>query len=143
MGYGFVKFADAASATQAVQHMNGYRLEGKVLAVRVAGKPPPPGGAGIVPNAPQPTGFPQQQQAQKQQPPGPPWQFYGSTSSLEYTTNASLQPVWSSRGLSRRSSCRKSHASWSFLGPQGHFHHSEVRIQVLQGKDRHHLHHLV
>lgn len=71
-GYGFVKFADAASAAQAVQHMNGYRLEGKVLAVRVAGKPPPPGGAGIAPNVPQPTGFPQQQQAQKQPPPGQP-----------------------------------------------------------------------
>lgn len=66
-GYGFVKFADAASATQAVQHMNGYRLEGKVLAVRVAGKPPPPGGAGIAP-----TGFPQQPQAQKQPAPLPP-----------------------------------------------------------------------
>eukprot|EP00250_Pteridium_aquilinum_P021501 c25145_g4_i1 orf=555-3518(-) len=70
-GYGFVKFADAASAAQAVQHMNGYRLEGKVLAVRVAGKPPPPGGAGV-PNGALPTGFPQQQQVQKQPPLGPP-----------------------------------------------------------------------
>ncbi|MCO5578567.1 hypothetical protein L7F22_032422 [Adiantum nelumboides] len=71
-GYGFVKFADAASATQAVQHMNGYRLEGKVLAVRVAGKPPPPGGPGVVTGT-QPTGFSQQPSAQTQPPPaGPP-----------------------------------------------------------------------
>ncbi|MCO5556244.1 hypothetical protein L7F22_009790 [Adiantum nelumboides] len=41
-GYAFVKFADATAAAQAVTHMNGYRLDGKALAVRVAGKPPPP-----------------------------------------------------------------------------------------------------
>lgn len=40
-GYAFVKFADAGAASQAVLHMNGYRLDGKALAVRVAGKPPP------------------------------------------------------------------------------------------------------
>ncbi|KAH7447291.1 hypothetical protein KP509_01G100600 [Ceratopteris richardii] len=39
-GYAFVKFADVAAASQAVIHMNGYRLDGKALAVRVAGKPP-------------------------------------------------------------------------------------------------------
>ncbi|MCO5564592.1 hypothetical protein L7F22_018257 [Adiantum nelumboides] len=37
-GYGFVKFSDAAAATQAVLHLNGYRLDGKVLAVSIAGK---------------------------------------------------------------------------------------------------------
>lgn len=75
-GYGFVKFADAASAAQAVQHMNGYRLEGKVLAVRVAGKPPPPGGiAGA--SGPQPTGFTQQPPTQNLPPPGPPSNFMG------------------------------------------------------------------
>ncbi|KAH7447436.1 hypothetical protein KP509_01G107100 [Ceratopteris richardii] len=41
-GYAFVKFADVASASQAVVHMNGYRIDGKALAVRVAGRPPPP-----------------------------------------------------------------------------------------------------
>ncbi|MCO5586425.1 hypothetical protein L7F22_040365, partial [Adiantum nelumboides] len=36
-GYGFVKFSNVA-ATQAVLHLNGYRLDGKVLAVRIAGR---------------------------------------------------------------------------------------------------------
>lgn len=70
-GYGFVKFCDAAAAAQAVLHMNGYRLEGKVLAVRIAGKPPGPGGPQI----------PLPQQQQQQPPPAthgfmgppPPW----------------------------------------------------------------------
>uniref|UniRef100_A0A7I4E3X5 Branchpoint-bridging protein n=1 Tax=Physcomitrium patens TaxID=3218 RepID=A0A7I4E3X5_PHYPA len=45
-GYGFVKFSDPSSATAAVTHRNGYRLEGRVLAVRVAGPAPPPRGLG-------------------------------------------------------------------------------------------------
>lgn len=45
-GYGFVKYVDPSSATAAVTHRNGYRLEGRVLAVRVAGPAPPPRGMG-------------------------------------------------------------------------------------------------
>jgi splicing factor 1 len=45
-GYGFVKYTDPSSATAAVTHRNGYRLEGRVLAVRVAGPAPPPRGMG-------------------------------------------------------------------------------------------------
>lgn len=41
-GYGFVKYSDVAQANQAITSMNGYRLEGRVIAVRVAGKPPQP-----------------------------------------------------------------------------------------------------
>ncbi|KAF8412964.1 hypothetical protein HHK36_000936 [Tetracentron sinense] len=41
-GYGFVKYSDIAQANQAIASMNGYRLEGRVIAVRVAGKPPQP-----------------------------------------------------------------------------------------------------
>ncbi|KAL6985968.1 hypothetical protein U1Q18_019340 [Sarracenia purpurea var. burkii] len=41
-GYGFVKYSDIAQANQAITGMNGYRLEGRVIAVRVAGKPPQP-----------------------------------------------------------------------------------------------------
>eukprot|EP01018_Ginkgo_biloba_P033296 Gb_23987 [translate_table: standard] len=48
-GYGFVKYYDVSCAAQAVTHMNGYRLEGKILAVRVAGRPPPPPGSGLGP----------------------------------------------------------------------------------------------
>ncbi|KAE9459395.1 hypothetical protein C3L33_08702, partial [Rhododendron williamsianum] len=36
-GYGFVKYSDVAQANQAITSMNGYRLEGRVIAVRVAG----------------------------------------------------------------------------------------------------------
>ncbi|XP_042506454.1 splicing factor-like protein 1 [Macadamia integrifolia] len=41
-GYGFVKYFDVSQANQAIASMNGYRLEGRVIAVRVAGKPPQP-----------------------------------------------------------------------------------------------------
>ncbi|XP_073003043.1 splicing factor-like protein 1 [Typha latifolia] len=41
-GYGFVKYADMTQANQAIAAMNGYHLEGRVIAVRVAGKPPQP-----------------------------------------------------------------------------------------------------
>ncbi|KAJ3675776.1 hypothetical protein LUZ60_004818 [Juncus effusus] len=52
-GYGFVKYADVAMANQATAVMNGYNLDGRIIAVRVAGKPPaaPPAGA---PGAPRP-----------------------------------------------------------------------------------------
>ncbi|KAL4191678.1 hypothetical protein AMTRI_Chr07g81750 [Amborella trichopoda] len=39
-GYGFVKFVHAVSAFQAITCMNGFRIGGKTLAVRVAGWPP-------------------------------------------------------------------------------------------------------
>ncbi|KAH7537830.1 hypothetical protein FEM48_Zijuj03G0134800 [Ziziphus jujuba var. spinosa] len=39
-GYGFVKYADVQMANTAIASMNGYRLEGRTIAVRVAGKPP-------------------------------------------------------------------------------------------------------
>jgi hypothetical protein len=38
--YGFVKFCDNHCASQAIARMNGYRLEGKTLRVRVAGLTP-------------------------------------------------------------------------------------------------------
>ncbi|KAI5073913.1 hypothetical protein GOP47_0011926 [Adiantum capillus-veneris] len=87
-GYAFVKFADVAAASQAVAHMNGYRLDGKALAVRVAGKPPPPSipagdlGSSSVQTIPvsHPLQHPQQQQAAPGVPPlpvntfaHPPW----------------------------------------------------------------------
>ncbi|KAL2614238.1 hypothetical protein R1flu_025930 [Riccia fluitans] len=92
-GYGFVKYSDVAAAAQAVVHMNGYRLDGKILAVRVAGRPPPPGAPGGPGGPPLPGmdgmgaggGYPpppQQQQPPRGHPPGgmtpgrmcpPPW----------------------------------------------------------------------
>ena len=47
-GYGFVKYADVQMANNAIVAMNGYRLEGRTIAVRVAGKPPQP----VVPPGP-------------------------------------------------------------------------------------------
>ncbi len=41
-GYGFVKYADIQMANNAIASMNGYRLEGRTIAVRVAGRPPQP-----------------------------------------------------------------------------------------------------
>lgn len=47
-GYGFVKYADVQMANNAIATMNGHRLEGRSIAVRVAGKPPQP----VVPPGP-------------------------------------------------------------------------------------------
>ncbi|XP_071738494.1 splicing factor-like protein 1 [Rutidosis leptorrhynchoides] len=41
-GYGFVKYADVQQANTAIASMNGHRLDGRSIAVRVAGKPPQP-----------------------------------------------------------------------------------------------------
>jgi len=45
-GYGFVKFYNIHCAAQATAHMNGYRLEGKTLAVRMVRWPPSASGVG-------------------------------------------------------------------------------------------------
>ncbi|EYU25082.1 hypothetical protein ABFS82_06G035000 [Erythranthe guttata] len=52
-GYGFVKFEDPSDSAAAVTYMNGYKMNGKMLAVRVAGKKPvsgPPSQLGHHPN---------------------------------------------------------------------------------------------
>lgn len=41
-GYGFVKYSNIEQANTAIASMNGYKVEGRTIAVRVAGKPPPP-----------------------------------------------------------------------------------------------------
>ncbi|XP_052185123.1 splicing factor-like protein 1 [Diospyros lotus] len=41
-GYGFVKYSDVQQANNAIASMNGHRLDGRTIAVRVAGKPPQP-----------------------------------------------------------------------------------------------------
>lgn len=76
-GYGFVKYADFQMANSAIQAMNGYRLEGKTLAVRIAGKPAPPPGP---PAPPPPT----------QSYPPPPSQQYGAGGQLP---NPSYSPA--------------------------------------------------
>ncbi|KAI3432148.1 uncharacterized protein J3R85_007541 [Psidium guajava] len=68
-GYGFVKYADVQMANAAIQAMNSHLLDGRTIAVRVAGKPPQPSvapapSASIVstPATSQPTGaYPSQQ----------------------------------------------------------------------------------
>ncbi|CAK9176652.1 unnamed protein product [Ilex paraguariensis] len=51
-GYGFVKYSDVSQANQAIASMNGHHLEGRMIAARVAGKPPQPA---VNPVAPAPT----------------------------------------------------------------------------------------
>lgn len=41
-GYGFVKYSDISQANQAISSMSGYQLDGRTIAVRVAGRPPQP-----------------------------------------------------------------------------------------------------
>ncbi|KAF5731055.1 branchpoint-bridging protein-like [Tripterygium wilfordii] len=87
-GYGFVKYADVQMANNAIVSMNGYRLEGRTIAVRVAGKPPqpavPPGPpASAVPTYPassQPAGaYPSQQFAPGGPLPNAPPTSYAAT----------------------------------------------------------------
>ncbi|KAL7001710.1 Splicing factor 1 [Sarracenia purpurea var. burkii] len=47
-GYGFVKYSEVQQANNAIASMNGQSLEGRTIAVRVAGKPPQP----VVPPGP-------------------------------------------------------------------------------------------
>ncbi|CAN6234781.1 unnamed protein product [Urochloa humidicola] len=46
-GYGFVKYSDVSQANAAIAAMNGHHLEGRTIAVRVAGKPPQPAPAAV------------------------------------------------------------------------------------------------
>ncbi|PIA51785.1 hypothetical protein AQUCO_01100569v1 [Aquilegia coerulea] len=75
-GYGFVKYSDIAQANQAISSMNGSRLEGRVIAVRVAGKPPQPTVPPGPPGQSMPTYAPPGQTAggypQQYPPNGPP-----------------------------------------------------------------------
>ncbi|KAI3519574.1 hypothetical protein L1887_08784 [Cichorium endivia] len=41
-GYGFVKYSNVEQANTAIASMNGYCLDGRTIAVRIAGKPPQP-----------------------------------------------------------------------------------------------------
>ncbi|OAY80497.1 Branchpoint-bridging protein, partial [Ananas comosus] len=73
-GYGFVKYADVSQATQATKAMNGANIEGRTIAVRVAGKPPQPTVAPGPPAPPAPP-YPSQQYmagGQIANPPPPP-----------------------------------------------------------------------
>ncbi|KAL3652321.1 hypothetical protein CASFOL_002002 [Castilleja foliolosa] len=54
-GYGFVKYADVNLANSAIASMNGYKLDGRSIAVRVAGKPPQPAVPPGPPVPPMPT----------------------------------------------------------------------------------------
>ncbi|KAF3433170.1 hypothetical protein FNV43_RR24272 [Rhamnella rubrinervis] len=87
-GYGFVKYADIQMANTAIASMNGYRLENRTIAVRVAGKPPqpavPPGPpASSMPSYPvpsQPVGaYPSQQFTPGGPLPSAPPANYGGT----------------------------------------------------------------
>ncbi|KMT08882.1 hypothetical protein BVRB_6g136050 [Beta vulgaris subsp. vulgaris] len=53
-GYGFVKYSNVEQANTAINGMNGYRLDGRTIAVRVAGKPPQP----TAPQPPAPPAMP-------------------------------------------------------------------------------------
>jgi splicing factor 1 len=84
-GYGFVKYSDISQANQAIAGMNGYRLDGRVIAVRVAGRPPvpvvppgPPASAPVQPTYPPPPGSYPSQQFTSGGPPGgaPPGSSY-------------------------------------------------------------------
>jgi splicing factor 1 len=105
-GYGFVKYSDIQMANNAITSMNGYRLEGRTIAVRVAGRPPqptvPPGPpASTMPTYPvstQPIGaYPSQQfTAGGPLPNAPPPSYSGHSSSMGTTCSSSLCSLCSS-----------------------------------------------
>ncbi|KAK6155739.1 hypothetical protein DH2020_009987 [Rehmannia glutinosa] len=47
-GYGFVKYENPSDAAAAVMYMNGYKMDGRILTVRVAGPKPVPGPSDIL-----------------------------------------------------------------------------------------------
>ncbi|GAB4858823.1 Splicing factor 1 [Ancistrocladus abbreviatus] len=75
-GYGFVKYSNVEQANVAINSMNGYRLEGRTIAVRVAGKPPQP----TVPAAPPAPAMPSY----------PPNQAPGAYPSQQFTAGGPL-----------------------------------------------------
>jgi len=95
-GYGFVKYCDVQMANNAIASMNGYRIDGRTIAVRVAGKPPqptvPPGPpTSTMPAYPIPTqplggAYPSQQfTAGGPLPNGPPTSYVGAHASYRGT----------------------------------------------------------
>jgi splicing factor 1 len=95
-GYGFVKYCDVQMANNAIASMNGYRIDGRTIAVRVAGKPPqptvPPGPpTSTMPAYPVPTqplggAYPSQQfTAGGPLPNGPPTSYVGAHASYRGT----------------------------------------------------------
>jgi splicing factor 1 len=87
-GFGFVKYANVEQANSATAGMNGYKLDGKTLVVRVAGKLPPPT---IPPTWALPPPVPPGQQAQ----PGQQVPVYGVQSVPSYmNNNTSTQPAY-------------------------------------------------
>ncbi|TVU14001.1 hypothetical protein EJB05_37442, partial [Eragrostis curvula] len=80
-GYGFVKYQDVSQANAAIAAMNGHHLEGRTIAVRVAGKPPQPPVAPGPPVAPPPSyppassGYPSQPYMGAPPPPPPPGSY--------------------------------------------------------------------
>uniref|UniRef100_A0A3Q7HFJ2 RRM domain-containing protein n=1 Tax=Solanum lycopersicum TaxID=4081 RepID=A0A3Q7HFJ2_SOLLC len=78
-GYGFVKYADVQQANSATVGMNGHCLDGRTIAVRVAGKPPQPA---VPPSLPAPA-----------MPPYPvPNQASGVYPSQQYATGGPIGP---------------------------------------------------
>ncbi|KAK4716881.1 hypothetical protein R3W88_015219 [Solanum pinnatisectum] len=78
-GYGFVKYADVQQANSAIAGMNGHCLDGRTIAVRVAGKPPQPA---VPPSPPAPA-----------MPPYPvPNQSSGVYPSQQYATGGPIGP---------------------------------------------------
>lgn len=75
-GYGFVKYADVQQANNAIASMNGHRLDGRTIAVRVAGKPPQPT---VPPGPPAPA-----------VPPYPPTQPTGAYPSQHYAAGGPI-----------------------------------------------------
>ncbi|XP_047316148.1 splicing factor-like protein 1 [Impatiens glandulifera] len=71
-GYGFVKYSSVEQANSAITGMNGYRLDGRTIAVRVAGKPPQPPVAGVPPGPPTSSSTPAYPPLAFNQPAGPP-----------------------------------------------------------------------
>ncbi|KAG5607330.1 hypothetical protein H5410_028822 [Solanum commersonii] len=78
-GYGFVKYSDVQQANSAIASMNGHCLDGRTIAVRIAGKPPQPA---VPPSPPAPA-----------MPPYPaPNQASGVYPSQQYATGGPIGP---------------------------------------------------
>ncbi|KAF5191449.1 Splicing factor-like protein [Thalictrum thalictroides] len=92
-GYGFVRYDNPSNATTAVSCMNGYKIDGKTLAVKVAGKPltPGPSSNSYPPSYPSPAMVSQDSPSLASWP-GPPGSMLPDSFSSIESKNFALSP---------------------------------------------------
>ncbi|OVA14091.1 RNA recognition motif domain [Macleaya cordata] len=119
-GYGFVKYNNPINAAAAVATMNGYPIDGKILAVKLAGNPPAAGSSPSITQLPKyPTAVSQDNPSQTAWP-GPPGSMLPEPRTPFYNSDSlGLPPlsVFPGHGDSSGKKLPSSHGSSSYQIP--------------------------